>query len=183
MTLHSKLHSPLLSHDSVPIRLLTHFSTLETLLTHPRPNAQVQRQIDNAKKVVEDVRIGFFGGGYQAHLKTLSTLSQLLTTALQLRADINLQAHKYTAHQLALLYQATTPLPALHAFQPHIQKHFESVKSVTSSGGSLNEEQKTWLYDMTTNMIQQVLYAGDKGGMLVPPAIKEVFDSAAAGFY
>ncbi|KAJ3341283.1 hypothetical protein HDU93_005253 [Gonapodya sp. JEL0774] len=107
-------------------------------------------------------------GQSQAHYHSASALNQVVAMSLQLRADVNLDNHKYMAHQLALLYQSLTSASSITSrHQPRIQREFESIKIVTSKDGQeqpkLSDSQREWFRSLTTDILSETLFSGNLG--------------------
>ncbi|TPX30927.1 hypothetical protein SmJEL517_g05616 [Synchytrium microbalum] len=97
------------------------------------------------------------------YLYQVNQLNQMVAMALQLHVDVNLQNHKYIAHQLALLYQCLNLVgEPFNKFQANIQQEFDSIKAITSSATDdapqLSEHQKQWLSSLTSEIVNAALY-------------------------
>mmetsp|Transcript_11793 Transcript_11793/g.27258 ORF Transcript_11793/g.27258 Transcript_11793/m.27258 type:complete len:242 (-) Transcript_11793:381-1106(-) len=105
-------------------------------------------------------------------LDHLAALNQLLAVAVQLREDIAAQSYKYTAHKLALLYQAIN-LSRLKrdAFRKRIEEHFEDVKEVTEGGHKqLPPPVVEWLDQLCADIIAKVRE--------IPPSVPQKMGAA-----
>ncbi|KXS21547.1 hypothetical protein M427DRAFT_50973 [Gonapodya prolifera JEL478] len=109
-------------------------------------------------------------GDVRSHFHAATALNQVVAMALQLRADVALENHKYMAHQLALLYQSlTTTGPPLSRHQARIQREFESIKAVTSREGveapKLADAHREWYRSLTADVLSESLFAGTLGSL------------------
>eukprot|EP00047_Mylnosiga_fluctuans_P011215 m.20078 g.20078 ORF g.20078 m.20078 type:complete len:249 (+) comp3500_c0_seq2:32-778(+) len=108
---------------------------------------------------------------YENYLLHMNFLNQIMSLGLQLRANIKSpSAHKYIAHQLALLYQSiAAQSPTLDSFKLEIERRFASVKaSVRGADGiaRLPRDQADWLFAMTTRLLQEIAQLPD--GLVAP---------------
>jgi len=94
-------------------------------------------------------------------LDHMAALNQLLVIATQLREDVQGRLFKYTAHKLALLYQAVN-LSRLHrdTLRRRIEEHFEDVKSATERDGhgspALPPPLVEWLVSLCDDICEMV---------------------------
>ncbi|KAJ3170492.1 hypothetical protein HDU87_008725 [Geranomyces variabilis] len=171
--------APLLPNKA--IHRLVHLSLLHTLPHHhhhhhhhPCPTTApppADKPDDDA--VISHQLAEFFhaapgGSEYERYLHHLSTQSQVLSLALQLRADVTQGHYANITHLLALLYQSLFGgggvNPRLLSLQARIAARFEEVKGAmkrVENGGEssliVDEGLEGWLQALTTDIVQETL--------------------------
>jgi len=97
---------------------------------------------------------------FEDYINSISVLNQLVFMSSQLRTDvINLNNHKYVAHQIALLYQCLNQAgDAGIVYKKRVEQMFDSIKTQTESTtlSLLLPEQKDWLIKLTTDIISDI---------------------------
>ncbi|KAI7877928.1 hypothetical protein K492DRAFT_171320 [Lichtheimia hyalospora FSU 10163] len=103
----------------------------------------------------------------QAHYHKLAMYDQLYAHASRINQSLGLPNHEYIPYQLVIVFQCLNHVDiSFTEYRDKIQKRFEDVRSSITSQQEkgvhnplLNEELKTWLKTLMTEIVTQVVQA------------------------
>ncbi|KAJ8659399.1 hypothetical protein O0I10_004761 [Lichtheimia ornata] len=109
----------------------------------------------------------------QAHYHKIAMYDQLYAHASRINQSLELPNHDYIPYQLVVVYQCLNHVDISFAeYRDKIQKRFEDVRSSITSQQEkgaqnplLDGELKSWLKDLMTEIVTQVVHAPDTSKM------------------